>query len=271
MDGTVRTPGSRSRPRQSSATQVSPSKGRATPTKAETLAAFQKSDKSAQIIHQVTSSQQSAFPAWIRPVSRYLCTELGHKNLGPTVIAGMEYVVAPGGRRSRDESINDNMCGLLAGIYYFTILRASSMDAGYVEQSKYVAERKEILATLKDARTKVLIKGIEEDIAWDGWQALKNRDFDVAIGLINTNNWLSADWYRGIQDVLGQPSQGDALGDDEDDQVLPIQTRRADTMFQEKYNYLSEARQDDYKAWKDKILIRIDNLERSSDNMEVDS
>ena len=47
--------------------------------------------------------------------------------------------------------------------------------------------------------------------------------------------------------------------------------RRADTMFQDRYDFLSERKKKEYTLWKAGVLRRIKNLETGEDGMDIDS
>jgi origin recognition complex subunit 6 len=53
------------------------------------------------------------------------------------------------------------------------------------------------------------------------------------------------------------------------DSASNLQIRRADTMFQDKYDLLSEKRQAEYVVWKENIMSRIDALLAKNGSMEV--
>lgn len=267
----AQTPGSRIR--NSRAVLASPSKGRGTLTREESLAKFRTPttagsgstfDQRAARKTPDSKIPESSLDPWIVPVIRFLCTETYQTYLSPTLIAGMEHVVLPGGQRTEDEWINGHLTPLLATIYYFVDSRVKSINSGHVVNAQtYIPQRKQIRSLLSRARAEADVNQLEEEEAWAGWTNLQPRDFDAAVEEINGRDWLAADWYRAIADVV--KSDGEKLpashGDLQQEDSGPIAMRRADTMFQEKYDLLSEARRADYKVWKADILSRINQLQ----------
>ena len=86
-------------------------------------------------------------------------------------------------------------------------------------------------------------------------------------------DWFESDWYRGIAEVVQAIRENDAnMADPEDvDALQPESGRRADTMMQDKFDYLSDGRRADYKAWKDAQLVRIAQILEGQGSMEIDA
>lgn len=187
-------------------------------------------------------------------------------------MAGMESIVAPGGRRTDDAWVNENSASLFAAVYFIVIMRVEAITLGtVVDRAAYVPRRKEILALLNRARKEVTVKDVDEQDAWVGWKTLKTKDFDLAVEQVNTRDWLAGDWYTGIADLLKQVQRPDTDMLDDDDLAPEIQLRRADTMFQEKYDFLSDARRSDYNTWKESMLLKISEFTAANDDMEIDT
>jgi origin recognition complex subunit 6 len=134
-----------------------------------------------------------------------------------------------------------------------------------IQPENYVPTRTEIVGQLSRARQDVTAKGIESDVLWEGWADITDDDFDAAVSRVRENGWLEADWYDGIADVISMSLQhdADAIEDQYEDGGLQVQQQRADTMFQEKYDFLSESRRAEYETWKTAILGRISALSAS--------
>lgn len=147
-------------------------------------------------------------------------------------------------------------------MYFFVIMRVraiTSGSTGNIDREGYVPLRKEILALLNQARQEVTVRDVEEADVWQGWRDVKSREFDAAVAKINENDWLAGDWYGGIVDVINSTNKndGDMSDGGMEDMEASLPTRRADTMLQERYDFLSEARKADYTAWKESMLSRI--------------
>ncbi|KAJ4857608.1 origin recognition complex subunit 6 (ORC6) domain-containing protein [Trichoderma breve] len=256
------TPSSQSRPLPS----------RPEPSKESSLAQFRK--QTGQDAETPTKSsrqgqasvKESDIYPWVQPVIRHLCAGSGHKKLAPSMLAGMESIFISGRRKTKDAWSWKNATALCAAIIFFVAMRARDIDLEQAIQPEiYEPTRAEIIDQLGRARQEVEVKGVEPDSLWEGWTDVSNDDFDAAASRIRDKGWLEADWYNGITDVINMGMELDddvADGLDEEDS-LQVQQQRADTMFQEKYNYLSEGRRAEYKAWKDATLMRIAELSAS--------
>lgn len=289
---------SRSKGSGSPASRPMPSRG--TPAKETSLAAFRAAGKGgdlARLSRQSTAKENnSALPPWLRPTVRHLCTCLnssGGPDLAPTIVAGLETIVAPYRRRTEDEWINSHLTSLVGAIYWY-VSKSASLAPGEVmtaetSKSHYTSTRKEVLASLRRAKDEVNVtttrsrKGEvteQEEIAfWQDWQdTTKAAEIDEAVTEVANRGWLNSDWYRSI-DFLREKGEdehdGPEDGAEEDiaNTAAAVQIRKADTMLQDKFDYLSERRRAEYRQWKAGILLRIERLERdqAEDAMQVDS
>lgn len=142
---------------------------------------------------------------------------------------------------------------------------------------RYKTVRKELLAALREARAEVKIPApargrrtepTEEQEAayWDGWQeTIKTADLDEAITEVTNKGWLDSDWYRSIEYLRdkagGSETNEGGLDENQANPAAIMQITKADTMLQDKSDYLSERRRAEYRQWKADILRRIDILE----------
>ncbi|KAJ4261501.1 hypothetical protein NW762_006926 [Fusarium torreyae] len=279
--GRTRTPSSRFRDAGGSPASGSrPLPSRRTPTKEQSLAQWRTPSKGETGTPTKSTAKKEAFVAghslhpWIQPATRFLCEETDHKKLAPTILAGMEVIVTPGGRRTEDEWALQNVTALFAAIYFFVTMRVKALASGEgIDREGYVPLRKDILALLTRARQEVVIRNLPEENAWEGWTNLKSKDFDDAVAKVNERAWLTGDWYQGIADVV-KLTQRSQLEDVQmlDEETMPkMQVKKADTMFQDKYDFLSEAKRTDYMHWKEDMLAKIALLTTTGAAMEVDT
>ncbi|KAK6225890.1 origin recognition complex subunit 6 [Colletotrichum tabaci] len=273
-----RTPGKNGTPRQRQRHGVdSPVRTphRPTPTKERSLAQFRSGASGPNTPTKSTGkatypSDKSGLHFWILPTIRFLCKQTGQRQLGPTILAGMEYIVVPGGRRTRDAWVRANLAALCGAVYYLVTKQAKSLKLGEgVESESYVPERKRILELLAKAREEVDSRGLDEDEAWEGWAPVEAAEFDAALEQVADRGWLEADWYRSLGDII---EAGNVIADShrqEDSYRAPV--RGADTMFQDRYDFLSEKKRREYSTWKEDILRRIDAMEKEgAEAMDVD-
>ncbi|KAG6040168.1 hypothetical protein E4U41_001393 [Claviceps citrina] len=249
-----------------------PSRG--TPTKEMSLAKFRTSTRAASAASskarqvEVQGSKGGGRAPWIQPVIRHMCAAAGQKRLAPTVLAGIEHALAPGGRPTEDEWVVRHAADLVAALYFFVVMRVRSITSGAeIDREGYVPVRREILALLTQAGHQVTVPEHQEaDAFWQGWRDVKPRDFDAAVAKVNENSWLSGDWYEGIADVLDSTTTRADADDDahmsdggggHEDRQAPLPTTRADAMLQERNDFLSEARKADFAVWRDRMLAKI--------------
>lgn len=251
---------------------------RVTPGKTKSLAEFRGTPATAPP-PKLTSSE--ALPPWMRPTLRFICKEHGHDNIGPVMMSGVESIVAPGGVMTEDTWVRNNLVSLLGALYLY-IWRAVKWPGEDLDEAEYVLFRKELVATLKRARQEVTLNPPassssgsplkrkrptpeEEEASWEGWHIVRAKDLDTAAVHINRHGWLELDWAKGIDDLITQAAEGgeeDGVDNDGDSVTQgPIQIRRTDTMLQERYDYLSERKKQEYEVWKEDILNRIKKLQ----------
>jgi origin recognition complex subunit 6 len=252
---------------------------RRTPTKEQSLAQFltpskANGAKSAALATRIDASHtDSVLKPWIKPVIRFICLESGQPKRGPTLIAAMEHIIAPGGRKTADEWVGRHLTSLLAAIFHTVQARFNALVAVPIEgEETQTLDNKEIMALLNRARREIKVRDLEEEEAWAGWTGLSVRDFDAALAKVSKQEWLDSDWYKGIDDVV-RTGDAEILDGEDADLEVPILVRRVDTMFQERYDYLSEARREHYKNWKGGMLARISQLREAEyqNAMEVDA
>lgn len=180
------------------------------------------------------------------------------------MLAGMESILLPGGRKTKDEWALEHATALCAAVIFFVAMRVRDVDQDEaIQPENYVPTRAEILGQLDRARQGVTVKGLGPDTLWEGWVDITDDDFDAAVSRVRENGWLEADWYDGIADVISMSLQQNDNVTEYEEGTLQVQQQRADTMFQEKYDYLSESRRAEYETWKTTILGRISALSAS--------
>lgn len=282
----------------SPASRATPSRG--TPTKETSLAQFRTSGNTGTPSklkpQSAAKPSESALPPWIRPTVRHLCTAVsteGAPDLAPTVEAGLDAIVAPYRKRTQDEWVNAHLTALAGAIYWF-VSQSAALAPGEemtseTSQIGYKSARREILGALRGARNdvktpapttrgkKAEVTEDQEAAFWAGWQeSIKVADFDQAITEVTNRGWLNSDWYRSIaylRDKAEGEKQGDNVDETQANSAATVQIARADTMLQDKFDYLSDRRRADYRIWEADILRRIELLEngQNSDAMEIDS
>lgn len=282
-------PGSRGL--SSPASRPLPSRG--TPTRNASLSQFRTPSRSGTPsklkTREALQVSDTLLPAWMRPVVRHLHDALsqeGSPNLVPTVMAGLESIVAPYRRRTKDDWVNSHLTTLVGALYHL-VSESARLAPGEdmtpeTSQARYKSLRKEMLAALRRARDEVQVPASargkqdrvaeeEEIIFWDGWQdRIKPIDLDEEMTEVARRGWLNSDWYRSIEHLRDKAAEGedgaeDTLGEDSAATAAAVQITKADTMLQDKFDYLSERRRADYRQWKAWILRSIELREPSAD------
>ncbi|EFQ35210.1 origin recognition complex subunit 6 [Colletotrichum graminicola] len=251
---------------------------RPTPTKERSLAQFRSGNPASGPNTPTKSTGKAVYPSdksglhfWIQPTIRFLCKETGQRQLGPTMLAGMEYIVVPGGRRTRDAWVRANLAALCGAVFFFVTQQVKTLKTGEeVGSEAYKPERDRILDLLAKARASVGSRGMDEDEAWEGWAPVTAKEFDDAVQQVTDRGWLEADWYLSLSDII---EAGDVIADSHRRAEGPYRApvRGADSMFQDRYDFLSEKKRQEYMIWKEGILRRIESLEKEGgEAMEVD-
>ncbi|KAK0662554.1 origin recognition complex, subunit 6 [Cercophora samala] len=250
------------------ASKTRPLPGRTTPSKEKSLADFRDTNADGTPSKRKLASTPQAkrkpppLPLWMRPTLRFLCKELGPASIGPIVASGVESIVCPNGKLTEDEWVKINLVSLLGALYLF-VWRGVTFPGRDLDQSAYLKFRKQLVATLDRARNEVevIVKDDDAEKAWEGWYGIKLKDLDTSALVINRHGWLELDWAKGVEDLVHMNKERE-LDDEEDAErearsAEPIQLRRADTMFQDRYDFLTDRKRKAYAEWKDGIMKRI--------------
>ncbi|KAK4031709.1 origin recognition complex subunit 6 [Parachaetomium inaequale] len=202
-----------------------------------------------------SSTKSDPLPPWIRPTLRFLLARLGPSRIGPVVASAIESIIAPHGSLTDDVWVLANLVPVLGALYLF-VWRGVVWPAGMeVDRERYVRMRKEVAAWLGKARVEV--EDVSEE-GWEGWDEAGVKEFDAAAVRGNRHGWFEMGWVSGVGDLVGR---GEAEEEEEEEEQEVVQIRRADTMFQERYDYLGERKRKAYTEWKEGMLKRIKELE----------
>ncbi|KAF3766412.1 hypothetical protein M406DRAFT_339640 [Cryphonectria parasitica EP155] len=292
----------RSKGISSPVSRFTPSRG--TPTKEVSLSQFRTPSKRGTGTPSkvnTPSAPSSSLPPWILPTVRRLCTAFAADDgpdLARTVMAGLETIAAPYNKRTQDEWVSGHLTSLVGAIFW-CVSESAGLAPGEeltpeASRTRYKNMRKDMLSVLRSAREEIQVTvpprrkgrhvdatGDLEGIFWDGWEEdMRPADLDAAITEVTNRGWLNSDWYRSIEFIrdTADGAEGEQGGEDGPGRspvlaAATVQITKADTMLQDKFDYLSERRRADYHQWKANIMRRIELLERGkdADPMEVDS
>ncbi|KAL7623620.1 hypothetical protein AAE478_005172 [Parahypoxylon ruwenzoriense] len=280
--GRVRTPSSKLRESGifGSAQRI-PSRG--TPTKEESLAKFRsptaaKGDNTptkftgklpSLPIKKKAGGVASALPAWVRPTIQLLCRELDEERIGRTVLAGMQTIAAPHGKRAKDEWTNGHLTPLLAAVYLLVSSQVYLLEEGKaLDDSQDARMRKSVLKVLGRAQEKIDVAGMDEDELWIGWTDIESNDVDSAVSRVVQNGWQKEEWFAGMAHIVktkaAEPDDRDAETEDGDERPFSekLHVQRGDTMLQSKWD-MTDRKREEYRVWEAEIMRKIEEIERS--------
>ncbi|KAK8038677.1 origin recognition complex subunit 6 [Apiospora rasikravindrae] len=285
--GRVRTPSTKLREAQGlfgSGATIERTHNRGTPTKESSLAQFRSRTDG-------TPTKSSAKKGIVTPAKRkavdhdFMCTHMNQSRIGRIVLAGMETIVLPRGRRTTDEWVNSNLTPLLAGIAFLTVWQIISLETDNPDPKMYAKAREQVLKAVMKARDEYQVKGFEDDDeeAWEGWSDIRTKDVDKAVEKGTKSGWQESGWFGSIQDMVdacgtGKGNQGAGSGSDVDggddydgDEIMDrMQMQRGDSMFQGRW-VMTDRKREEYRHWKEDILVRIEEIKKEQeDRMGVD-
>lgn len=161
------------------------------------------------------------------------------------------------------------MTPLLAAIYCLVAGQLHVIVNGKdLDSRQYSKIRKSVLIVLEHAQEKVAVPAMDEDELWIGWSDLTSKDVDKAMAEIIKRDWQKDEWFAGFEDMVkrSEPDadhSGDEVDQDEDARISErLHVQRPDTMFQSRWDMTDQKRRE-YREWKDGILRRIEEIERS--------
>ncbi|KAI1389207.1 uncharacterized protein F4822DRAFT_272794 [Hypoxylon trugodes] len=286
--GRVRTPSSKLRESGIFGSgQRIPSRG--TPNKEESLAKFKSpatkrdetpiksTGKPPLPAKKKAGGNTSALPAWIRPTIQFMCKELDDERIGRTVLAGMQTIATPHGKRTKDEWVNQNLTPLLAAVYFLVSSQLYVLEQGKeLDDPQYIRMRKSILKVFARAQENVNVTGMDEDELWIGWADIKSKDVDGAVSKVVENEWQKEEWFAGIKHMVKTNDTEvnenvEMENGDERPFSEKLHLQRGDTMLQSKWD-MTDQKREEYQAWKHEMLSRIEEIERSRGSaMEIDA
>ncbi|KAL1900472.1 hypothetical protein Cpir12675_000944 [Ceratocystis pirilliformis] len=238
--------------------------------------------------------RNTGVPKWMIPVARYMCVKAEQRFMAPSVFGGIDYIVAPGGKRTKDPWILTNLGAVVMAVFVLVVergaalLHASRPKDAYTKGEgtnttdntdgarEYISPKMRKLAVELAIRARSEITSITEKSDWEGWSAPTARTLSQALERIQSEEeWINADWMGSVKDVVARILEANERvrsGRQKAAQSSGL-VQRSDTMMQEKWEFLNEKRRREQRAWEETILMKISQLESSSGglSMEVDN
>jgi origin recognition complex subunit 6 len=276
----------RGRPPKKASAASTPAKSlpsRPTPTKTSSLAPFKttpgRTAGSRRRGLQFVNTAKDVAP-WIHPVIRGLCKCLSAPAAAPHILAGVTTILTlpsplSNGQDGTKDDKKDKVPALIAAVYFFVCTRLSGRETSGKE---YVTQRKGVLNTLTQLREdeqlaeKLRDKG-DGSTDWEGWQTVGTKDVDAWLLEISTKGWLQLDWFENIiegaglnvKDGITQFTDGPVSESHERSGAIngdkSLMRTGLGTMMQDRVDYLSEQKREEYRIWKEGIMLRIEDME----------
>ncbi|RDA94109.1 hypothetical protein CP533_6609 [Ophiocordyceps camponoti-saundersi (nom. inval.)] len=186
---------------------------------------------------------------WMIPVVRFLCVEAGIAKFSPTVLAGIAFVQRQHGTGGVGGT------GLVAALFFHVLTRLRALSHAEATVDREACYR-EVIALLGRARSQVQYTKNGEADFWRGWKAIQLEELGAVLS--EHEDWLDGDWFAGIGDVAGRTGTNAAgFSLDGHGEAGGGSAFRADTMFQEQHDFLSQRRRAEYKLWREKMLAKM--------------
>lgn len=258
-------------------------KGRQTPSKEASLAQYRTPAKArkSELQH---GGRGLEIPAWIHPMIRGLCAKLEAKGAAPHVLAGVSSVLTlPTPKMVNGESTGkEKIPALIAAVF---ILARTRLLGVTTDGKEYVGLRKNILNTIRALRIdKELIAKVTSihkgKKGWEGYGDVVGKDVDAWLMELSAKGWVELDWFGNIESGAGlelpewvdyDNLELDNGGDDDDDDEGEEAMMGLGTMLQDRVDYLSKRKREEFKIWQESVLRRLEQIEHEQSNrMEVD-
>lgn len=252
---------------------------RQTPTKERALAAFRTPTKSrkSELAH---GGRGLEIAAWIHPVIRGLCARLETRGAAPHVLAGVSSVLTlPTPKPEGGDGKKEKIPGLVAAVYILVHTRLVGRETSGKE---YVALRRGVLAAFKALRgdEEVCAKVEAAGGGWEGWEDVTGKDVDGWVMQLSARGWVDLDWFGNIESGAGverpeaqeeiMEDGEDGEGEEEEDGDEEEAVMGLGTMIQDRVDYLSVRKREEYRIWKEGIMERAEEIERTRDG-EMDT
>lgn len=221
-------------------------------------------------------------PKWVPPAIRALCAGLDARKAVPHVIAGVESVLflpCPGTEdsegdqamqegQSAEAGMKGKVPALIAAVLSFAMARLTGKETDAKEYNQRVRMAIALLHDIRDDEVMIAKIGNGGE-AWDGWEHITKKEVDAWLKEIGTRGWLRMDWWENMADGSGVSGDLEEYHDDYEDndeervterEKEQVWKTRSGTMIQDQYEYLSEAKREQFAMWKQLMLVKIDNL-----------
>ncbi|KAI9803374.1 MAG: hypothetical protein M1833_000892 [Piccolia ochrophora] len=219
-------------------------------------------------------STSSSFPAWLVPATHHLCATLSSPpHTADHILAATESILnAPSSSSpTASPSKNDRLPALLIALYFLVTRRRTGEELTKTEYRRQ-----------KNAAVHAIREKTEGNIETEK-EILEGKDVDHWLGTIKRGSWEEHGLFDGVireendDEKMSDESESDDSGSEDYD--VPTSSKDVDgrmilrpglgtmanadiTQMQDKVDYLSEQRRQEYQRWKKKTMRRIENMRR---------
>lgn len=214
---------------------------------------------------------------------RGLCAKLEAKGAAPHVLAGVSSVLTLPTPKLVDGqgTGRDKIPALVAAVF---ILARTRLLGVTTDGKEYVGLRKGILNAIRALREDKEVVGKVTSIqkgkkGWQGFEDVVGKDVDKWLMELSAKGWVELDWFGNIESGAGLnlPEWMDYenldldKGEDEEEEEEEGGMMGLGTMLQDRVDYLSKRKREEYKVWKESVMRRLEQIEHEqSSRMEVD-
>ncbi|MCJ1275864.1 hypothetical protein MMC21_003668 [Puttea exsequens] len=226
------------------------------------------------------NARSDSVPDWIMPSIRQMCKKVEAPAAPHHIFAGVSSILSlrelerNGGAEAASSGVKT--AALIVAIYILVATRLIGVETKPAEYRQ---------------RRRLALEALTEAIPGEMEQAFDDSDVNKAMRKIDSQRWAEMDWFSNVPEGSGLclevemdevSSQGAAKdGEDEEDEgpLLPGLRRASrrqddlvDSLFtadydqmQDRVDYLSDKRRQDFRKWKKNILIQIKELENAEE------
>ncbi|KAI6249059.1 hypothetical protein HI914_02752 [Erysiphe necator] len=208
-------------------------------------------------------------PLWVLPTIRLLCKHMQTPKVAPHVLAGVESILClPIPEKARSHSFNESelkLPAMIAAVWALVLAKISGREEQGRDNMEDIRPVLKFLGQIR--KNEGLIKKIgQSEDSWRGWESIIESDVNAWIKEIEDGGWKELDWWRNIFEITGHQSyeySEDELGHD-----IPVEDKicsdgESDFKKNEvnnRYDYLSENRKQEFAEWMSKMLLQINKM-----------
>lgn len=181
------------------------------------------------------------------------------------------------------EDRKDKVPALVAAAYILVFTRLLGKE---MSGKEYVVLRRSILTALmalkEDEEVLGKVEAVEKgDKAWEGWENIVGKDVDRWLMELSARGWVGLDWFGNIESGAGvdvpeqqdeemeEVENGEEQEEEDGEEEEPMMG--LGTMMQDRVDYLSARKREEYQIWREGIMARMEEIEKAKEGaMDTD-